>query len=119
MLQQQLRLYIGTGQARRLWALKSRRRSCRRGHLARGPIASHPRANKSSRNLSQRKVMNETFHELAKQMCESGWQLLICAAVAISLASPIRAEDLYVSATAASNGDGSAAKPYSRITAAV
>ena len=48
-----------------------------------------------------------------------GVRTLLCLAVAAQLAQVLIAEDLYVSAAATPDGDGSLAHPYWRITDAV
>src|SRR5437016_13608541 len=63
--------------------------------------------------------MNDKFAELAKGLAQSVRSALLFLVVVAQFAGAGRAEDLYVNAAAVSNGDGSAAKPYWRITDAV
>src|SRR6266436_8554621 len=63
--------------------------------------------------------MTHKFDQLTVCVTQSLARTFLCLAVAVQFTSAGWAEDLYVSAAAAPNGDGSAANPYWRITDAV
>jgi hypothetical protein len=63
--------------------------------------------------------MNDKFDKLVKKLCPSVTRAVLCLGLAAQFARTSPAEDLYVNAASSPNGDGSAAKPYWRITDAV